>query len=84
MLRAITKKPLSLDSAVVMSSVSPSLKKSCSGSGLMALNGSTAIDGRSGSAGLGDAVRVVVLSRRGRYSRTGRSMFLSARSPRYS
>ena len=40
---------LSRDSAVVMSSVMPSAKNSCSGSALMLSNGSTAIDGRSGS-----------------------------------
>src|SRR6516162_1126686 len=48
-LRAITKNQRSLDSAVVMSSLMPSEKYSCSGSPLILTKGSTAIAGRSGS-----------------------------------
>src|SRR5262249_46985108 len=48
-LRAITKNQRSLDSAVVMSSLMPSEKYSCSGSSLILTKGSTAIAGRSGS-----------------------------------
>ena len=49
-LRAITNSHLIRDSPVVMSSTMPSAKYSCSGSPLMFWNGSTAIDGLSGSA----------------------------------
>src|SRR6202007_1427597 len=52
-LRAITKNQRSLDNAVMMSSLIPSEKYSCSASPLMLLKGSTAIAGRSG----GDAAR---------------------------
>ena len=48
-LRAITKNQRSFDSAVMMSSLMPSEKYSCSGSPLMLVNGSTAMAGRSGS-----------------------------------
>ena len=48
-LRAITKNHRSLDSAVMMSSLIPSEKYSCSRSPLMLLKGSTAIAGRSGN-----------------------------------
>jgi hypothetical protein len=52
--RAITKNDLTRLSAVMMSSTRPSAKYSCSGSPLMLVNGSTAIDGLSGSgSGLG-------------------------------
>ena len=44
-LRAITKNQRSFDSAVMMSSLMPSEKYSCSGSSLMLTKGSTAIDG---------------------------------------
>ena len=47
----MTKNQRSLDSAVMMSSLIPSEKYSCSGSSLMLLNGSTAMAGRSGSGG---------------------------------
>ena len=52
-LRAITKNQRSLDSAVIMSSLMPSEKYSCSGSPLMFTKGSTAMAGRSegGTAG---------------------------------
>jgi hypothetical protein len=52
-LRAITKNQRSLDSAVMMSSLMPSEKYSCSGSPLMLMKGSTAMAGRSdgGKAG---------------------------------
>ena len=45
------KKPADRDSPVMMSSTTPSAKYSCSGSPLMFWNGSTAIDGLSGSGG---------------------------------
>ena len=47
-MRAITKSDWKRDSSVMMSSVMPSVKYSCSGSPLMFWNGSTAIDGLSG------------------------------------
>src|SRR5216684_740316 len=52
-LRAITKNQRSLDSAVMMSSLIPSEKYSCSGSPLMLVKGSTAMAGRSGSSNAG-------------------------------
>ena len=52
-LRAITKNQRSLDSAVMMSSLMPSEKYSCSGSPLMLTKGKTAIDGRSGKENIG-------------------------------
>src|SRR5258705_12707766 len=48
-LRAITKNQRSFDSAVMMSSLMPSEKYSCSGSPLILVNGSTAMAGRSRS-----------------------------------
>jgi hypothetical protein len=51
--RAITKNQRSFDSAVMMSSLMPSEKYSCSGSSLMLVKGSTAIAGRSGSGKAG-------------------------------
>ena len=48
-LRAMTKNQRSFDSAVMMSSLMPSEKYSCSGSPLRLVNGSTAMAGRSGS-----------------------------------
>ena len=48
-LRAITARFDSCDRSVMMSSEIPSLKYSCSGSPLMFSNGSTAMDGLSGS-----------------------------------
>ncbi|HJQ55302.1 MAG TPA: hypothetical protein VJ890_00260, partial [Vineibacter sp.] len=47
-MRAITNSRGLFDNAVMISSTMPSLKYSCSGSPLMLLNGSTAIDGRFG------------------------------------
>ena len=52
-LRAITKNQRSLDSAVIMSSLMPSEKYSCSVSPLMLMNESTAMAGRSGSGKAG-------------------------------
>ena len=49
----MTKNQRNLDSAVMMSSLIPSEKYSCSGSSLMLLNGSTAMAGRSGNGGAG-------------------------------
>src|SRR5437764_6437500 len=46
-LRAMTKNQCSFDRAVMMSSVMPSAKYSCSASPLIFTNGSTARDGRS-------------------------------------
>ena len=56
-LRAITKNQRSLDSAVMMSSLMPSEKYSCSGSPLMLMKGSTAMAGRSGSGKAGASAR---------------------------
>ena len=47
--RAITNSQRTRDRAIRMSSTMPSAKYSCSGSPLMLANGSTAIEGRSGS-----------------------------------
>lgn len=49
-LRAFTNSDLNRDSAVMMSSTMPSAKCSCPASPLMFWNGSTAIEGLSGSA----------------------------------
>ena len=55
-LRAITKNERTRLSEVMISSTRPSAKYSCSGSPLMLVKGSTAIDGLSGSGkGLGAA-----------------------------
>jgi hypothetical protein len=54
-LRAITKNQRNLDSAVIMSSLMPWEKYSCSGSPLMLTKGSTAMAGRSGSGRAGRA-----------------------------
>jgi hypothetical protein len=55
MLRAMTKNHRTLDNAMMMSSVMPSEKHSCSGSPLMFWNGNIAIDGlsRNGSGAFG-------------------------------
>ena len=45
----MTNNPLYCDKAVIRSSVNPSLKYSCSGSPLMLVNGSTAMEGFSGN-----------------------------------
>jgi hypothetical protein len=47
------------DRPVIMSSTMPSAKYSCSGSALMFWNGSTAIDGLSGTAGADGAAAAV-------------------------
>ena len=52
-LRAMTNSCESFDNAVMMSSVTPSAKYSCSASPLMLANGSTAIDTRDAFAGAG-------------------------------
>ena len=62
----------------------PSAKYSCSGSPLMFSNGRTAIDGWSGSAGWPGSAAAAPPPGIARYTRTGRSIFLSARSPRCS
>ena len=49
--RAITNKPGKLESEVMMSSIIPSAKYSCSGSPLMFWNGRIAIEGFDGGAG---------------------------------
>ena len=78
-LRAITKKDLTFDNAVMMSSTTPSPKYSCSGSPLMFVKGSTAMEGLSGS---GSACwRAGGLKRQARQplteqARGGSSMFL--------
>src|SRR5712692_2696184 len=52
----MTKRPGSLERAVIRSSVMPSLKYSCSRSPLMLVNGNTAIEGLSGNDRAGDWV----------------------------
>src|SRR6185295_18821319 len=52
-LRAMTNSCRNRDNAVMMSSTMPSLKYSCSGSSLIFWNGSTAIEGLSGSGKAG-------------------------------
>ena len=52
-LRAMTKSDGNRVSSVMMSSVMPSEKYSCSGSALRLVNGRTAIEGLSGSDGSG-------------------------------
>ena len=68
------------DSAVVMSSTMPSAKYSCSGSPLMFWNGSTAIDGLSGSASAGRSGA----PSRTRNTRIVAAMFFSSGAPRSS
>src|SRR4051812_6766296 len=82
-LRAITNSDRNRDNSVMMSSVMPSVKYSCSGSSLMLWKGSTAIDGLSGkpspvSAAGSDAGAAV-----GDQCQTssGRLMFLRVRVP---
>ena len=81
-LRAITKNQRNLDSAVMMSSLIPSAKYSCSGSPLMFWNGSTAMEGLSGSArGCAVSVGVFVAGEelgpmRTRQARIGSAIFL--------
>src|SRR6266403_1711671 len=89
--RAITNKDFNRDKEVMMSSAIPSAKYSCSGSPLMFVNGSTAIEGLSGRGGVGRdggltaavSVRLPTAERTAN-SRTGRSIFLSSLSPRSS
>src|ERR1700730_2343175 len=61
MLRAMTKNHRTLDNAMMMSSVMPSEKHSCSGSPLMFWNGNIAIDGlsRNGSGAFGGAFSAI-------------------------
>src|SRR3990170_8652361 len=88
-LRAITCRPEILERSVMMSSVMPSEKYSCSGSPLMLLKGNTAIDGRSGAADAGGGTVGVTADempaggtpRATLNTRTGRSMFFRACSP---
>src|SRR6516165_6031788 len=64
------------------SSVTPSAKNSCSGSPLTLANGSTAIDGLSGSrSDVGSGVASAYRSLATRYTRTRRAIFLSCCSP---
>src|SRR5215831_19507441 len=66
-----------------MSSTTPSEKYSCFGSSLMLTNGSTAIEGLSGSASAGLCASPTPSSF-ARKTRTGSSMFLRRSSPRSS
>ena len=60
----MTSRFLKRDSSVMMSSVMPSEKYSCSGSPLMLMNGSTAMEGFSrGSFGAGTATAGVPVTR---------------------
>ena len=52
-LRAITKSCRTFESAVMISSVNPSLKYSCFGSSLIFSKGNTAIEGLSGNGSAG-------------------------------
>src|SRR3954463_1010805 len=85
-LRAITNSEWKRDNSVMMSSVIPSTKYSCSGSPLMFWNGSTAIDGLSGNGSGDTAVSDDNGADRGRarYTRTLRVMFFNSGSPRSS
>jgi hypothetical protein len=68
-LRAMTKNHRTFDSAVMMSSLMPSAKYSCSVSPLMFWNGSTAIEGLSGSASTGGPLTSVLPASRAAHSR---------------
>src|SRR6476659_3212690 len=74
------------DSAEISSSAMPSAKYSCSGSPLMFVNGSTAIEGLSGSgSGFGCEPHGAVAAEGVDFTakaRTGSSMFLTCCSPR--
>ena len=78
----MTKSALKRDSAVMMSSTMPSAKYSCSGSPLMFWNGSTAMEGLSGSArGCAVSVGIFVAGEelglmRTRQARIGSAIFL--------
>jgi hypothetical protein len=80
-LRAMTKSERNRESSVMMSSVMPSEKYSCSGSSLMLVKGSTAMDGLSGSAS--GSARPVAAPKPSiqRHTRTGLAIFLSSCSP---
>ena len=65
----------------MMSSTMPSAKYSCSGSPLMFWNGSTAIDGLSGSGRARSPRPSRASCRRSRKTCTGRAMFFSSISP---
>ena len=71
------------DSAVMMSSAMPSAKYSWSGSALIFVNGSTAIDGLSGRLGIGAAAMLGGLPVLGntRKTCTGSAMFLTDCKP---
>src|SRR5258708_22905841 len=90
--RAITNNDFKRDKAVMMSSAIPSAKYSCSGSPLMLVNGSTAIEGLSGrgsvappvgrDGGLTAAISVrLATAERTANSRNGRSIIFSSLSP---
>jgi hypothetical protein len=84
-LREITSRSRKRDSSVMMSSVRPSAKNSCSGSPLMLANGRTAIDGLAGAAaGLGAEGASPASSSTTRKARIGRAMFFTVCSPRSS
>src|SRR5215510_11885522 len=91
--RAITKSEWKRDSSVMMSSVMPSVKYSCSASPLMFKNGKTAMEGLSGNVnGTGDETvaseAASTCQSDGSHftlkACTGRSMFFRARLPRSS
>ena len=84
-LRAITVRPPIFDKSVMMSSLMPSEKYSCSGSPDMLVNGKTAIDAvatfGSGLAALDRAAAGVVALGCHFQTRIGRSIFLTLISP---
>src|ERR1700745_2163722 len=84
-LRAITVRPAIFDKSVMMSSLMPSEKYSCSGSPDMLVNGKTAIDGVSTLgvelAGLDRLVAKSVLPECDSQPRSGASIFFTVMSP---
>jgi hypothetical protein len=84
-LRAITVRPAIFDKSVIMSSLTPSEKYSCSGSPDMLVNGKTAIDAAatlaSGLAALDRAAVAVIAPGCHFQTLIGRSIFLTLISP---
>ena len=64
-LRAITNKDRIFDSAVIISSVIPSAKNSCSRPPVKFANGRTAMDGLSGNVSTGAATLLATVERSG-------------------
>ena len=84
-LRAITVRPAIFDKSVIMSSLTPSEKYSCSGSPDMLVNGKTPIDAAatlaSGLAALDRAAVAVIAPGCHFQTLIGRSIFLTLISP---